>query len=195
MQRDERAVVLDFLPKGRASGKPEPLAQVMGINYFGLLEVVIREGAIVKHGDKVYIGEGERKEVDHIKRRISANELTSFARNELPSQVDKLVREDEKKYVDFYNKATSITVRTHQLELLPGIGQKHMWAIIEERKKGPFKGWDDLKERIKLLPDPASLIVKRIVQEIENEDERFRLFAIGPARREEEYDRRPQRRY
>lgn len=195
MQRDDLAVVLDFLPKGRATGRPEPLAQVMGVNYFGLLEVVIRPEAIVKHGDKVYIGEGERKEVDHIKRRISSNELTSFARNELPAQVDKLVRESEAKYVEFYNKAAPITVRTHQLELLPGIGKKHMWDIIGERKKGPFKSWEDIKARIKLLPDPASLIVKRIVLEIENEDERFRVFAVGPARREEEYGRGPPRRY
>ena len=67
--RDEYVVVLDFLPKGRSGyRKPEPLAQVLGEKYFSLLEVIVKDDAIVKQGDKIYIGEGERKEVDHIKR-------------------------------------------------------------------------------------------------------------------------------
>lgn len=183
--KDENAVVLDFLPKGRAAGKPEPLAQVIGINYFGLLEVVIKPGLTVKTGDKVYIGEGERKEVERIKRRIAANELTTLAKSELPFIVEKIVKENEQKYVDFYSKAQPLSTRVHQLELLPGIGKKHMWDILAERKKGPFKSFDDLKNRVKLLPDPVGMIVKRILREIENENERYRLFAVGPPRREE----------
>jgi len=190
VERDEWAVVLDFLPKGKASGKLEPLAQVLGTFRFGLLEVVIREEVTIKPGEKLYIGEQERKEVDHIKRRISANELTSFARNDLPFAIERIVRDDEKRFVEFFNKATSISVRTHQLELLPGIGKKHMWDIIEERKKGPFKSWDDINARVKLLPDPAKLIVQRILKEIDNDDERFRIFVIGPPRPEDRWGRR-----
>jgi len=182
--RDDNAIVLDFLPKGRASGKPEPLAQVIGDKYFGLLEVIIKPGISVKTGDKVYIGEGERKEVERIKRRISARDLTTLARSELPYIVEKIVKENEKRYVDFFNKCQPISTRLHQLELLPGIGKKHMWAIISERKKGEFKSFEDLKNRVKLLPDPVGMIVKRILQEIENEHERYRLFAVGPPQRE-----------
>jgi len=188
--KDENAIVLDFLSKGRAAGKYEPLAQVLGINYFGLLEVVIKQGIAVKTGDKVYIGEGERKEVDRIKRRIASNELTTMAKSELHFVVEKIVKENEQKYVDFYTKSQPLSTRVHQLELLPGIGKKHMWDIIGERKKGPFKSFEDLKSRVKLLPDPVGMIVKRILMEIENENERYRLFAIGPPRREEEYGRR-----
>jgi len=190
MDRDEWAVVLDFLPKGKATGKPEPLAQVLGIGRFGLLEVVVRDNVTIKPSDRLYIGEKERKEVDHIKRRIGSNELTSFARNELPFTIERIVREDEARFVDFYNKAAPISVRTHQLELLPGIGKKHMWDIIGERKKGPFKSWEDIKKRISLLPDPAKLIVQRILKEIDNDDERFRLFVVGPPRPEERWGRR-----
>jgi len=188
--KDESAIVLDFLPKGRAAGKPEALAQVLGINYFGLLEVVIKPDAPVKSGDKVYIGEGERKDVERIKRRISSNELTTLAKSELHFVVEKIVKENEAKYVEFYSKSQPLSTRLHSLELLPGIGKKHMWDIIGERKKGPFKSFDDLKSRVKLLPDPIGMIVKRILMEIENENERYRLFAIGPPRREEEYGRR-----
>ncbi|MBU5558060.1 MAG: DUF655 domain-containing protein [Candidatus Aenigmatarchaeota archaeon] len=181
--RDETAVVLDFLPKGHATGKPEPLAQLLGDRYFTLLEAVAREGVTIKHGDKVYIGEGERKEIDHIKRRITINELTSFARNELPFIVEKIVRDNEARFVDFYNKSQPISTRVHQLELLPGIGKKHMFDILAERKKAPFKSFDDVKNRIRLLSDPAGLIAKRIIKELENENERFRLFVLGPQQR------------
>jgi len=188
--KDENAIVLDFLPKGRAAGKPEALAQVLGINYFGLLEVVIKFNVAVKTGDKIYIGESERKEVERIKRRIAANELTTMAKSELPFIVEKIVKENEPKYVEFYSKSQPLSTRLHSLELLPGIGKKHMWDIIAERKKGPFKSFDDLKDRVKLLPDPVGMIVKRILMEIENENERYRLFAVGPPRHEEEYGRR-----
>jgi len=188
--KDENAIVLDFLSKGRAAGKLEPLAQVIGINYFGLLEVVIKQNVAVKTGDKVYIGEGERKEVERIKRRISSNELTTMAKSELPFLVEKIVKENEAKFIEFYSKSQPLSTRLHSLELLPGIGKKHMWDIIAERKKGPFTSFDDLKSRVKLLPDPVGMVVKRILTEIENDDERYRLFAIGPPRREEEYGRR-----
>ena len=63
----------------------------------------------------------------------------------------------------------------HQLELLPGMGKKHMWEIIEARKE-PFKNFDDIKKRIKLMPDPKKLIVKRILAEISG-TEKHRIFA------------------
>ncbi len=182
--RDENFIVLDFLPKGRGDArKPEPVAQVIGERFFSLLEVIAKEGATLKQGDKVYIGEGERKDIDHIKRRLSVRELTTFARSELPFMIEKIVNDNETRYVSFFNNAQPITTRLHQLELLPGIGNKHMWGIISERKKGPFKSFEDLKNRVKLLPDPKGMVIKRITMELENENERFRLFVLGPPQR------------
>ena len=177
--KDENVIVLDFLSTGHASGRKEPIAQVIGEKYFSLLEVVIKPGALVKNGDKLYIGEGKRDTVDHIKRRIGANELTSFAKSEVPFLVEKIVNENEAKFVEFFNTARPVSTRLHQLELLPGVGKKHMWGIIEERKKGPFKSFEDIKNRIKLIPDPKGSVVKRIIEEIENEDERYRIFVAG----------------
>lgn len=181
--RDENAIVLDFLSTGHSQGRPEPLAQVLGNKYFSLLEVVTRRDVVLKQGDIIYIGESKRDKIDHIKRRITIKDLTNFARMELETIVSKLVDENMQKFVDFFNKSQPITTRLHQLELLPGIGKKHMWQIIEERKKGAFKDFDDLKKRIKLLPDPKSSVVKRILQELENEEERYRLFVAGPVKR------------
>ena len=182
--RDDNVIVLDFLPRGRPSDRrPEPIAQVLGTKYFSLLEVVPRKGETLKHGDDVYIGEEKREKIDHIKRRISMGQLTTFAKSELPFLVEKIVKEDEERFVKFFNTAQPISTRLHQLELLPGIGKKHMWDIIGERKKGEFKSFDDIRKRIKLMPDPAGAIIKRIMEELENDNERYRLFVAGPPRR------------
>ena len=182
--RDDNVIVLDFLARGKSGDRrAEPLAQVLGTKYFSLLEVVSKKDVILKPGEKVYIGEGTREKIDHIKRRITTRDLTTFAKSELPFVVEKLVKENEDKFVAFFNVSQPISTRLHQLELLPGIGKKHMWDVIKERKKGPFKSFEDLKKRVKLLPDPIGMIVKRILEELENEEVRYRLFVAGPIRR------------
>jgi putative nucleotide binding protein len=61
----------------------------------------------------------------------------------------------------------------HQLELLPGLGKKHMWEIIEARREDPFKSFADLKARVKLMPDPEKLVAKRILQELEGMEKHY----------------------
>ena len=61
------------------------------------------------------------------------------------------------------------------MELLPGVGKKHMWQIIEERKDKPFESFADLKKRVKLLPDPEKSILRRILLELDGK-EKHRLF-------------------
>lgn len=178
--RDDNAIVLDFLPHGHGTGRPEPIAQVIGNKYFSLLEVVVRRDVVLKQGDIVYIGEEKREKIDHIKMRITSKELTTFAKTELPHVVEQIMNEDEQRFVDFFNKAQPISTRLHQLELIPGVGKKHMWNIIGERKKGLFKNFAELRERIKLLPDPKAAVVKRILQELEDGEERYRIFVAGP---------------
>jgi len=68
-----------------------------------------------------------------------------------------------------------LRMRMHQLELIPGFGKKHMWEVLEARKIKLFAGFDDLKERVKLLPDPKAAVVKRIMSELEGK-EKYRLF-------------------
>jgi len=126
--------------------------------------------------DRVYIGKGERDVVFRIKRRLRYEDLTPAAKAELPYVIEHVVKQDEKKYVDFFNKADSITTRMHQLELLPGVGKKMMWAIIEERKKKPFESFEDIAQRVKGIQRPEKLIVSRIIQEIKNPQTKYRLF-------------------
>jgi len=177
--KDEWVIVLDFLPKGiPGRGKPEPVAQVIGEKYFSLLEVVPKEGVELSLGDRVYIGDGARDKIKYVRRSISIDELTAFSRSELEEVIKDLVREGEERFVEFFNKAGPISTRMHSFELLPGIGKKHMWELIEERKKKPFESFEDIKKRIPLLPDPEKMIVKRIMIELRGEDPRHRLFVL-----------------
>ena len=56
--------------------------------------------------------------------------------------------ENEKEFVDFFNKAEAINKRIHQIELLPGLGKKHTMEIIKQRKEKEFESFQDIKERV-----------------------------------------------
>ena len=48
--KDENVIVLDFLAAGHSGGRREAIAQVLGLKYFSLLEVVIKKDiAVRKH--------------------------------------------------------------------------------------------------------------------------------------------------
>ena len=184
--KDDWVIVLDFLPNGTSGrGKMEPIAQVIGEKYFSLLEVVPRDDTELSLGDRVYVGEGTRKKIKYIKRSISIVELTAFSRSELEEVVGDLVREEEERFIEFFNQAGPISTRMHSLELLPGVGKKHMWELIGERKGKPFESYSDLKTRVQLLPDPEKMIVKRIMVELKGDDPRHRLFALHKSREDE----------
>ncbi len=173
MAKDEYVIVLDFLPYGKASDKKsEPIAQVIGEKYFNLLEVVIKDNLTVKPGDRLYIGEEKRDHVKYVKGRISYDELTGFAKAELEKVLENIIIKEEKRFVNLFNIAGPITTRLHSLELLPGIGKRHLWQIIQERKKKPFESFKELQERIKMLPEPKRMIIKRILEELKGEDKR-----------------------
>ncbi len=178
---EDYAYVLDFMPYGHPDSKipihkREPLAQVIGDRYFTLLEVSIKRDKNPLIAEKVYIGKGERDVVNKIKRKLSYNDLTPTAKSELPYVLEKIVREQEKRFVDFFNKSTPITTKLHQLELLPGIGKKLMWAIIEERKKKPFESFEDMVNRVKGLGHPEKAIIGRIIYELQNPKTKYKLF-------------------
>ena len=175
-KKDEWAIVLDFLSHGHhGMDRAQPVAQVLGEQYFSLLEVIIRDSVNLKPGSKVYIGEKKRQDVKYIRGRINLNDLTVAAKEELPYIIEKIINKSPERFLEFFNKSRHVTTRLHQLELLPGIGKKHLWAIINERKIKPFTSFDDLKKRVPLLPDPEKMIVRRILDELENKD-KYRIF-------------------
>jgi putative nucleotide binding protein len=176
IMKDDWALVLDFLSKGHyGMQRSEPMAQVVGEKFFSLLEVIVREGADLRPESRVYIGDGKRDEVKYIRKRINYEDLTVAAKEELTDIVEKVVEKNPKMFLQFFNLSGPVNTRLHQLELLPGIGKRHLWAILTERKKEPFESFEALKKRVPLLPNPEKLIVRRILGEMENKD-KYRIF-------------------
>jgi len=179
---EEHAYVLDYLPHGRPSVRPSyragALVQLVGEEFFTLLEATVKEGLILKPADRVYVGKESREEITYIIGRIGFDELTSAAKTELPAVVEKMVLNREAWFINFFNTAQAITPRMHALELIPGIGKKYMWQIINERDRTPFKSFDDLQQRAN-IPSPAKLLTKRILEELSGES-KYRLFTRAP---------------
>lgn len=169
--REEYAIILDFLPNGypfdtRPSFKKTPIAQAIGKKYFSLLELVPKRDVFLQLHEEVYIGEGKRDKIHHIIGKIPSDKLTATAKEELKHVIEEAVTKNEKQFLDFFNNAQSLTTRMHQIELLPGLGKKHMWEILDERKEKPFESFEDLKKRVKLMPDPKTAVIKRILKEL-----------------------------
>ena len=180
MQREEYALVLDFLPHGYAFDstpgyKRTAIVQALGKEHLTLLEAVPKKGVTLQIHEEVYIGDGKRDKIHHVNGKLDSSKLTATARAELEYLIKDHVIKHEAKYVEFFNKAQPLTTRMHVLELLPGLGKKHMWEIIEERRVEPFKSFDDIKKRVKLLPDPLKIVVKRINSELQGK-EKYNLF-------------------
>jgi len=62
------------------------------------------------------------------------------------------------------------------LHLLPGIGKKLMWEILEEREKKPFESFAEISQRIKSIPHPEKMIISRILEELEDPNIKYHLF-------------------
>ncbi|HIC98538.1 MAG TPA: DUF655 domain-containing protein [Pyrodictiaceae archaeon] len=161
------------------------LVQLVGEDYFMLLEGFPRRGVQIDIGERVYVGpEGEingriyrRDKISRIDAEIEYNDLTTVARDMLPQILEVIVRKNERVFVEFFNIADAITIRMHSLELLPGIGKKTLMRILEAREQKPFESFEDIQERAKI--DPVKVIIERIVSELQG-NERYYIFAYPP---------------
>ena len=182
MTAEEKALILDYMPSGKASApKAEPVAQAIGKDYFTLLELVPKMATHLTVGEEVYVGKDERPKIELVKGRIGYKDLTSNSLAELEEVIGKIVTEQKEKYLSFFNTSRAISLRRHQLELLPGMGKKHMLAILDEREKKPFTSLEEVVTRVKGTPEPVKAIVKRIIAELEGSEDKHYLFVRPPA--------------
>jgi putative nucleotide binding protein len=166
---EEYIYILDVIPyspkyKGQAYGIG------IGEKFFALLEVTFKKNAKLPNvGEKTYVGKeiNKRAVVDKIKRRLSYNELTTTAKENLESVIKNIVKEQEKRFVSFINNAGPLTIRVHQLEQLPGVGKKTLEQILKEREISPFKDFEDIKKRVNTWQDVIGSIAYRIIEELE----------------------------
>ncbi len=175
---EDYGAILDYLPQGyptKKGFKRNPIVQLLGETHFSLLEAIPRK-SVASH-ERVFIGKGNRKKINHIKRRLKYDDLTSSAKAELPYVAEEVVERNEDRFVNFFNTSQAITIRYHQLELLSGVGKKLMNEILVQRRSKKFTSFKDIKKRIPSVPDPKKMIAKRIVKEIKGED-KYRIFVF-----------------
>lgn len=196
MTSEENALVLDYMPTGKPSAaKTEQLAQVIGKDFFTLLEVTPKAGISLSVGEEVYVGKDARPKIELVKGRIQYKDLTSNSLSELEEMITKIIQIKKDKFLAFFNTSRAISLRRHQLELLPGMGKKHMLAILDEREKRPFASMEEIQTRVKGAPEPVKAIVKRIVEELEGPEDKHYLFVRPPAEPREQRFERYGRRY
>jgi len=177
--KEENVIVLDFLPNGypfdnTPAHRKTSIAQAIGIEKFTLLELVPRKDIFLRPLEKVYIGEGKREKIHHINGRIPLSKLTQTAKQVEPI-IKELIHNNEEKFLVFFNKAQPLTIRMHSLELLPGVGKKHVRELLDERRVEDFKNFADIKKRVKLMPNPEMVVFKRIMLELEG-NEKHKVF-------------------
>jgi putative nucleotide binding protein len=173
-------VVLDFLPQGRPDNRQHnseraPLAHAIGEENFQLVELTVSRVADISFGDRL----GEDDAAIERSSEITYEDLTSTAQSELEYVLEEIADREERRFVDIYNDAQPITLRLHQLNLLPGIGKKLRNTILDERKRSPFESFADVEERVAGLHDPRQVLIDRVLEELREEDLKYRMFVRG----------------
>lgn len=162
-EREKYARVLDYLPHGHPDDslpiyQKKPLVQVIGEDKFVLMELSPKKDKIPSLHDRVYIGEGEREVTDHVNKRLKYRELTTVAKEELPYIVEKIVNDNEKRFIKIFNEPKGILKKYTR--------DKELNALLGERRKEPFLDFEDIKKRIEGLYFPEKIIIKIIEDKI-----------------------------
>lgn len=171
--KEEYAIILDIFKPSQF--KDETVIQAIGETLFTLLELAPKPGVELRIGDRVYIGDGKRDDIQFIKRAIWPDKLTIDSKDELEYVLIDLVNQRESEFINFFNNAGGITIRRHALELIPGIGKKHLKDLIDERDNKFFESFKELSERCTFLSNPQKAIADRIIAEM-NDQADFKLF-------------------
>ena len=175
------AVIVDYLPHGRPDDtRPQyqkaSLAYALETEHFELLELTLTEDADVNIVDRIPIDDGAEDSVIEEATTIEYDDLSNSAVSELEYAIEAIIDADEQRFVDFYNDAQPISLRLHQLNLLPGIGKKLRNKIIDKRKRQPFESFEDLADRVGGLHNPKEIIAERILEELRDEDLKYKIF-------------------
>ncbi|MFX1236969.1 MAG: DUF655 domain-containing protein [Promethearchaeota archaeon] len=182
IKKERDLLILDILLHGHPEeNKPTwvkiPLAQVITLPDFVLYEVKINKDSYIKVQEKgSYEHFLKENKLGEVIKKIDYNELTPTSKAIIQPSLEAEVLNFEKEFIEFFNKSTSITPRMHALKLLPGIGQKHMWEIIEARQKQKFNTFQDIADRTSVA-HPARQVALRIIKELQREGIKYYLFS------------------
>lgn len=174
---EEYAYVLDYVGRGKSHtvrGRDGVIITALGEERLTILELLGVPNSTFETGEKVYIGKEGRTKILSVLGKLDYNSISNVAQGDLPTVVEKIVRENEQRFIDYMNNAQPLTPRIHALELIPGIGKTYMKVTLEEREKKKFVDFKDLQERVG-LKEPVKQISKRIMEEITG-NSRMNLF-------------------
>jgi putative nucleotide binding protein len=175
-------IILDILLHGhpeedKPSWSKTPLAQVITFPDFVLYEVKINRDSNIKVQEKNTYEEFVRQnKLRDVLKKIDYNDLTNTSKALIQPILEQEVMNYEEEFINFFNNSTAITPRMHALKLLPGVGQKHMWEILEARNRQKFTTFQDIADRTS-ISHPARLIAQRIIKELEREGVKYYLFS------------------
>lgn len=174
---EEYAYVLDFMERGKSTtvrGREGIIITALGEERLTLLEILGVPDVSFEVGERIFIGKEGRTKVQSVLGKMEYEKISDAAKTELDGVVEKIVTQNEQRFVNYLNNAQPLTPRIHALELIPGIGKTYMKVMLEEREKKPFESFDDLQTRVG-LKEPVKQLSKRIIEEITGET-RMNLF-------------------
>src|SRR2546427_525022 len=177
IQRWTYDYVLDFVTRGKSTtvkGRDGIIVTALGEERLTILELLAVPNSTFEIGERVYIGKEGRTKILSVLGRLEYTQISSSTQSELAAVVEKIVNQNEQRFVDYLNNAQPLTPRIHALELIPGIGKTYMKTMLAEREKRKFTDFKDLQARVG-LKEPAKQIAKRIIEEITGET-RMNLF-------------------
>ena len=175
-------IILDLLLHGHPEeDKPSwskiPIAQVLTFPDFVLYEVKCNRDSDIKVQEKnTYEEFLKQNKLGDVIKKIDYNDLTNTSKALILPILETEVLNYEEEFINFFNNSTSITPRMHSLKLLPGVGQKHMWEIIDARNRQKFTTFKDISDRTS-MSQPAKQIALRIIKELQREGVKYYLFS------------------
>lgn len=181
IKKFREVVILDLLIHGhleedKPSWAKTPIAQVLTFPDFVLYEVKLNKNSDIQvQEQKTYEEFVNEDKLRDVLKKIDYKELTSTSKALIQPILEKEVLNYEEEFINFFNNSTSITPRMHALKLLPGIGQKHMWEILETRERQKFVTFQDISDRTS-ISSPTKLIAQRIIKELQR-DVKYYLFS------------------
>lgn len=181
IKRERDVIILDLMPHGHVGDqKPSwaraPLAQVLTFPDFVLYEVKYNRDSDIKVQEKnTYENFRNENKLQEVVRKINYDDLTNTSKALIQPILEKEVKNYEDLFIRFFNNSTSITPRLHALKLIPGIGQKHMWEILEARDRQEFVTFQDISDRTS-ISNPAKQLALRIIKELQR-DVKYYIFS------------------
>ena len=182
IKKHRELIILDLLLHGHPEeNKPSwlkvPLAQLITFPDFVLYEVKMNKDSEIRVQERgTYEDFLNGRKLGDVLKKIDYDELTPTAKALIQPVLETEVKNYEEQFIQFFNNSTSITPRMHALKLLPGIGQKHMWEIIEARERQKFITFKDISDRTS-VSHPERQLALRIIKELQREGVKYYLFS------------------